>query len=128
MRDPSSLLRAADPLLDESGREGLSADDAQSIRQAMLGTYAAVPDAVEARPLWRRPLPLAAAAALLASVSGVVAHRFLTPLDVREPASTSAAPIAAGDAERRQLQFATPGGTRIIWVFDDNIRLQEPIP
>ena len=116
MIDPSSLLRAADPLRDDS--EGLSADDAQAIRQAMLRTHAAIPDAVEMRPVWRRPLPLAAAAALIASVSGVVGDRFLSRSEFQEPVSTVAAPIASGDAERRQLQFATPGGTRIIWVFD----------
>jgi len=128
MRDPSSLLRSADPLLDESERDGLSADAAHAMRQAMLRTYAAAPGVVETRPIWRRPLPLAAAAALLASVSGVVGDRFLSRSEFQQPVSTAAAPIASGDAERRQLQFATPGGTRIIWVFDDNLRLQEPIP
>lgn len=124
MRDPSSLLRDADPLRDEA-REGLSAGDAEAIRRAML---AAIPEVRAVRPIWRRPLPLAAAAALVASISGVVGHRLLSPAAVPEQRAGAAAPIASGDADRRQLQFATPGGTRIIWVFDDNLRLQEPIP
>jgi hypothetical protein len=128
MIDPSSLLRAADPLRDDSEGEGLSSEDAQAIRQAMLRTHAAIPDVAGMRAIWRRPLPLAAAAALIASVTGIVGDRFLSRPEFHEPVSTAAAPVASGDAEKRQLQFATPGGTRIIWVFDDNLRLQEPIP
>ena len=35
---------------------------------------------------------------------------------------------SSADGERRQLQFSTPGGTRIIWIFDQNLRLQESMP
>jgi len=124
MKDPSTLLRAADPLRDESERQELSSADAQAIRRAMI---AAVP-AATARPIWRRPVPMAAAAALIASVSGVVGHRLATRPAVEPPITVLEVPVADSDAERRQLQFSTPGGTRIIWVFDDNLRLKEPIP
>jgi hypothetical protein len=124
MKDPSSLLRAADPLRNQSEHQELSAADAQAIRRAML---AAIPAAI-VRPIWRRPVPLAAAAALVASVSGLVGHRLATRPVVAPPAESFESPVADVDAERRQLQFATPGGTRIIWVFDDNLRLKEPIP
>ena len=124
MKDPSSLLRAADPLRNEAEQQELAAADAQAIRRAML---AAIP-AATARPVWRRPVPLAAAAALIAGVSGIVGDRLLTRPAVEPLAGSLEAPLAEGDAERRQLQFATPGGTRIIWVFDDNLRLKEPIP
>jgi hypothetical protein len=30
--------------------------------------------------------------------------------------------------ERRQLQFATPGGTRIIWTFDSDFSVRETMP
>jgi hypothetical protein len=124
MKDPSSLLRAADPLRDESEHHELSTADAQAIRRAML---AAIP-AATVRPIWRRPVPLAAAAALIASVSGVVGHRLATRVDVEPAIESLEAPLVESHAEPRQLQFATPGGTRIIWVFDDNLRLKEPIP
>ena len=124
MKDPSSLLRAADPLRDESEHQELSTADAQAIRRAML---AAIP-AAAVRPIWRRPVPLAAAAALIASVSGLVGHRLVTRVDVEPTLESLEAPLVESDAERRQLQVATPGGTRIIWVFDDNLRLKEPIP
>ena len=124
MNDPSSLLRAADPLGDESEHQELSAADAQAIRRAML---AAIP-AATVRPIWRRPVLLAAAAALVASVSGAVGHRLATRSDIEPVIESLEAPVTAGDSERRQLQFATPGGTRIIWVFDDNLRFKEPMP
>jgi len=34
----------------------------------------------------------------------------------------------APEGERRQLQFSTPGGTRIIWVFDSEFQLKETLP
>jgi hypothetical protein len=30
--------------------------------------------------------------------------------------------------ERRQVQFATPGGTRIIWTLDPEFKLPEVVP
>ena len=36
--------------------------------------------------------------------------------------SASAAPATPG--ERRQLQVTTPGGTRVIWVFDSNFEMR----
>jgi hypothetical protein len=50
------------------------------------------------------------------------------------PAAETPEPLTAiggsgGDGgDRRQLQFSTPGGTRIIWIFDQNFRLQESMP
>ena len=35
---------------------------------------------------------------------------------------------SARPAERRQLQFATPGGTRIIWTFDPDFSVKETDP
>jgi hypothetical protein len=32
------------------------------------------------------------------------------------------------NGERRQLQFATPGGTRIIWVFNSEFEMRETMP
>ena len=41
----------------------------------------------------------------------------ILPIALEEP--------APGGGERRQLQFSTPGGTRIIWVFDPGFHLKE---
>ena len=45
------------------------------------------------------------------------------PAESREEAVTAPAP--APDGERRQLQFATPGGTRIIWTLDPQFKLPD---
>jgi hypothetical protein len=126
MKDPSSLLRSADPLRDTSPDEALPHEEAQAIRRAMI---AAIPDVVETRSIWRRPLAVAAVAALAITISGIVGHR-LTSGPVASPQAPSQGQPASGGGggERRQLQFSTPGGTRIIWIFDDSLRLQEPMP
>jgi hypothetical protein len=128
MTDPSTLLKAADPLREESAETGLTPDEAQAIRREMI---AAIPDIVDVRPMWRRPLVVAVAAAgLVASVTGIFGHR----LGPRPAVAPEMPPMQAqmdpsgGGGERRQLQFSTPGGTRIIWIFDESLRLQEPMP
>jgi hypothetical protein len=114
MDDLQARLRDADPLRTEGG---LSVDDADAMRRRVI-------EAIDHQPaaniFWPRPMLLAATVALTL-VTGVVVGRRLPPPDTTMRASTSggAATIAsAGPVDRRQLQFATPGGTRIIWVFD----------
>lgn len=36
--------------------------------------------------------------------------------------------VAAPEGERRQVQFATPGGTRIIWEINPDFALKEMVP
>ena len=123
MTDIRSLLQEADPLGEPlAEHEALTPDVAQVIRQALL---VAARDAVPAAPLWRRPFALAAVAAALAIVSGIVGHRSGAATEDTLPVVADG---AAGEVDCRQLQFATPGGTRIIWVFDDNVRFQESMP
>jgi hypothetical protein len=86
------------------------------------------------RTPWLRPFAIAAVGALLVVVGTMTGDRTIVePVPV--PAATSAIsdPLAAlggggADGDRRQLQFSTPGGTRIIWIFDQNLRLQESMP
>jgi hypothetical protein len=128
MTDPSTLLKTADPLREDSAEVGLTSDEAQAIRRAMI---AAIPTVVETHPLWRRPLVVAVAATVVVGATGIVAHRLgsRTVIAPHAPSQTHAdAQSPGGGSERRQLQFSTPGGTRIIWIFDDSLRLQEPIP
>jgi hypothetical protein len=119
----TDLLRDADPLKND-GEEMLSPVDAQRIRRQML---AAAEDAPRAVHRWTRPLAVAVAVVLMIVLGGVTEERRDEPQD---PASVQpAAPAAQSDTDdRRQLQFSTPGGTRIIWIFDENLRLQEPMP
>jgi hypothetical protein len=129
MRDITKLLREADPLNPSNpnhpaGEEGLSPSDAARIRRVVM---AEVPESAATPVIWRRPFVLAAAVAVIVGLGGLAGHRMF-PANIER--SNDIVPVADSPAsgdERRQLQFATPGGTRIIWVFDQNIRLQESI-
>jgi hypothetical protein len=57
--------------------------------------------------------------------TGVVAGRRAAVRDARHP---PAAAIPAESPQQQQLQFSTPGGTRIIWVFNSEFELRETIP
>ena len=124
MTDLKTLLTDGDPVRQEGE---LSATDASRMRRLIV---AAAPERSIARTPWQRPFAIAAIGALVAVVATIAGHRRIVD---PAPAAPSAEPLAAiggssmGD-ERRQLQFATPGGTRIIWIFDQNLRLQESLP
>jgi len=117
MNDLQARLRDADPLRSEGG---LAGDDADVMRRRVI-------EAIERQPapqaFWPRPMLVAATVALTLA-AGVVVGRRLPPPDESMRAATSGAPTlalgASAAADRRQLQFATPGGTRIIWIFDQD--------
>ena len=104
----------------ESTPEPLSADQANAIREAAIlaGRAAA------ARPATRRAPMLIIGGALLGSVTAGIFVVQTPPPSAPEPARVA----SASPAMVRQLQFATPGGTRIIWQFDPNFSLRETLP
>jgi hypothetical protein len=108
-------LREGDPLSREAG---LSAEDAAAMRRAIVAAVDRQPSRAAA---WPRPLMFAATLAATIVAGVLVRTRFPSPRPaaVRSQVATPpAGGAAAPDVERRQLQFSTPGGTRIIWVFD----------
>ena len=118
MKDVSTLLREADPA---AGDPGLSDAQVQTMRRAVTNA-ARTADAPAFS--WRPSLAVAAAVALTL-VAGIIGGRQMpgphdTNLPVSEPARLDEGP--------RQLQFATPGGTRIIWVLDPDFDLKETTP
>jgi hypothetical protein len=127
--DVRKFLNDGDPLRPDGGEAaGLSTVDAERIRRVIISA------ALESRPSrapWLRPFAMAAVAALLVVVGTMTGHQVVV-----EPApatGTPEPPVAIGGSggdggDRRQLQFSTPGGTRIIWIFDQNLRLQESMP
>jgi hypothetical protein len=124
MDNLTKLLRDADPMRPSIEGGGLTADEAQQMRRRVV---AAVPSSA-AISVWQRPLAIAVVVALMIGLGGIAGDR--APRGSRSTAEGTAAgnaPVVSQDA-RRQLQFSTPGGTRIIWVFDENLRLQEPMP
>jgi len=121
MKTLADWLRDGDPL---SRDPALSEADAAAIRRRVVSA------AVERPPqrlMWTEAVAIAAAV-LVMVVAGVTTGRRLPA----PGASAGAGPAETGDGsavpgERRQLQFATPGGTRIIWTFDSEFSLKESV-
>ncbi len=118
MKTWQSLLRENDP--------GAEARLAPEVADAMR--RAAVAHAHEPRPIrlnWQRPLAMAAILVLMVGWGLVEGRRA-----ARRDAAVAPAVVELADpaSEQRQLQFATPGGTRIIWVFNSEFALKETIP
>ena len=113
--DIGARLRAADPLIDDPA---MSAADVE----AMRGMVVAAADRSAQSPAWWPPMlaVVATAAAMVIAVVGARVHEngrkaSAPPRSLSPAVADSASTTSTG---RRQLQFATPGGTRVIWVFD----------
>ena len=113
-KDLRSLLEHADPLRGESG---LSEADAARMRQAILSARS---DREPAPRFWPRAVAVAAVV-LLMVVAGTIAG--LRRPEGVPPAAEKAVAIPEAAGERLQLQFATPGGTRIIWTLDPEFKV-----
>ena len=99
----------------------LPPEDVEAMRRIVVAA------AVDAAPevMWRRPLALAATVLLMIGVGATAGRRF----EARPPAAVSPAEaIRPTGGEQLQLQFATPGGTRIIWVFNSDLDLKATMP
>ena len=113
-----TLLKAADPLRDEPP---LPAADVERMRHVVLN--AELP-AASSLTFWPRALA-AAALVVLIVLGGVISRkRGGSP----EPGEATKVAAPAEPAERRQLQFETPGGTRIIWTLDPEFKLEGVAP
>ena len=119
MKDITKFLRDGDPAANEPG---LSPQAAADMRRTVQNE---APSAEAGRHSWHQALALAAMVALTVAAA-VIAGR---PPVLPEPAVDRPAQVAGpGDGEKRQIQFATPGGTRIIWVFDSEFQVKETLP
>jgi hypothetical protein len=118
MKTLADLMREGDPVAHDPR---LSEPEASAIRRRVVSVAAGQP---ARRVAWRDALAIAAAIALVIAV-GVTGGRRLPAPSV---ASGAAVADSVRPAERRQLQFATPGGTRIIWTFDSDFSVKETIP
>jgi hypothetical protein len=111
MKRWQELLREHDP-----GAVRLDAEAASRMRERVIREVR--PSAVLAA-VWPMRLALAGFACLVLTLS-VFGTR--TATDAPDSAAT------ASGAERRQIQFATPGGTRIIWEINPEFSFGETIP
>jgi len=115
MNDLTSRLRDADPVRLEPG---LAPEARDAMRRAIVAAAAGA-----ARiPRWRQPLALAAMT-VLAVGGAALAHRFADDRERTRPVAPRVAPAAS-----TQLQFKTPGGTRIIWTIDPAFQLGGNLP
>lgn len=73
-----------------------------------------------AAPGWPRPFVVTAAGLLVVSTGFLTVLR---PESPRPAGQAVEADRAVPAPERTQLQFSTPGGTRLIWVFDADFDL-----
>ena len=104
----NELLRATDPLARE---QGLSEEEVRTLRQKV------VLPAVAPRPGWWPGTLAVAGSVILALVVGAIAGLRLAPGSPESPRPQATA------YESRQLQFETPGGTRVIWVLNPALDL-----
>ena len=111
MKNWQQVLRENDP-----GIERLDAEAAARMRDVVVRAARAGAPSASA---WPARLALAAFACLVVMLSTLAMQ---TPVDTPVDA-----PVVAG-SERRQIQFATPGGTRIIWEINPEFRLGETVP
>ena len=108
MTDVGKWLRAADPLAHEPERSHI---EVAAIRRAVV---AAADQRHAAATPW--PSALLVATTIAATlVAGVTIGRRFPP---REPEAARFGGSVPEKGGRQQLQFATRGGTRVIWVFD----------
>jgi hypothetical protein len=75
---------------------------------------------------WGQSLAVAALLALMVGAGLLAGRQAAEREDLMPPIALEDPPPDGG--ERRQLQFSTPGGTRIIWVFDPGFDLKETMP
>ena len=105
MKDLRSRLTEGDPLLHEAE---LSESESQRLRAHVLA--AKPPSKVSYSTLM---FPVAAMLLVMAVGSGWWVR---TSIPEAAPESTQ--------GRTRQLQFSTPGGTRILWTFNDDLELR----
>lgn len=116
MKTWQALLREGDP----AAEARLPAPDAERMRRVVV---AAAREAQPATFPWYRPLAMAALVVMMIGVGAAIGQR-AEWADVPPPSAAA----LGDDGDRRQLQFSTPGGTRIIWVFDSEFDLKETMP
>ena len=115
-----ALLRAADPAADGCDPTG---SELSHMRRRVL-------DRASVRPVWLSlPLSTVSAASAVVALTLILAWNLLPPGVVEPPSGpgirqpTSVGPASDAKQPVRQIQFSTPGGTRVVWTLDPDFKV-----
>jgi hypothetical protein len=121
MTDLRTRLR--DALGDEEDAR-LSVDDIAAMRRVVVASVR-TGETERRAASWFQPLAVAATLVAMIAVGIAIGGRFPGGANVATAPAGDERGAAAQPPERaRQLQFSTPGGTRIIWIFNSNLDLK----
>jgi hypothetical protein len=128
MTDWRAQVREA---VEDADRDSLPADTVRAMRE-MVVAAAREEQGGDAAFSWRRALAFGGTILIVTAV-GIAAGRRMPvspPASERPPVHVATEPVRPNSAAspHRQLQFSTPGGTRIIWVFNSDLDLKAAIP
>jgi hypothetical protein len=122
MTDLRTRLR--DALFDDED-ERLSADDIAAMRRVVVASVRTTDERERRAASWFQPLAVAATVVAMIGVGIAIGGRFDGGATVATAPRGDERGAAAQQPERaRQLQFSTPGGTRIIWIFTSDLELK----
>jgi hypothetical protein len=121
---------------DAAQPKNVPAEDIQRIRSVVL---AAIRQTASTRTaVCRRPQVIVAALVIIVAAGATALiqtsrHTNRSPISTDDQTVPGAAAVDATEksnsvSDRQQLQFSTPGGTRIIWVFDPNFEVKGTLP
>ena len=120
MTDLRTLLHDA---LGNEEDERLTIDEAAAMRRVVI---AAARDSVGESPrIWFAPLAVAATVVAMVAVGIAMGGRFDATAARAVPDDAGVdVPATQTPGRARQLQFSTPGGTRIIWILNSDLNLK----
>jgi len=114
MNNWQQILRDHDPI------EPLTTDETAAIRRRVITEAARAGRSAATLPRWA-PAWALGGALTVATIAGILVAR-------QHPHVSPVAPAVSAPGDLSQLQFATPGGTRIIWQFNPDFSLRETHP
>jgi len=132
MSDWRTRLREADPGADAA----MAPAQVDRMRHVVMSAARTVKTGTPM--VWSRPFAMITVALVVVCVGAVMSVREIPGGGLQMPevikariTANAAAPAETepvSEGERQQLQFATPGGTRIIWVFDSQFDVKGTMP
>jgi len=112
--------------LRDRDEERLSVDDVDAMRRVVIASICSE-EGRGPHAAWLQPVAVAATVVAMVAAGVAISARLQEPVPATSASGSVHAggnPAGRGHPAARQLQFATPGGTRIIWVFNSDLDLK----